>query len=57
MLIIFKLTKLSHSCAKRTIDIFQLSELTIKATAIDLRYFARGSFSRSLDHKKNFSLI
>ena len=57
MLIIFKLTKLSHSCAKRTIDIFQLSELTIKAAAIDLRYFARGSFSRSLDHKKNFSLI
>ena len=28
-----------------------------KVAAIDTRYFARSKFSRSLDHKKNFSLI
>ena len=30
---------------------------SIKGAATDIRYFARGKFSRSLIHKKNFSLI
>ena len=30
---------------------------SIKGAATDMRYFARGKFSRSLIHKKNFSLI
>ena len=31
--------------------------LKLKAAATDMRYFARSKFSRSLVHKKNFSLI
>ena len=30
---------------------------TVESAAIDMRYFARSKFSRSLVHKKNFSLI
>ena len=29
----------------------------LKVAATDMRYFARSNFSRSLVHKKNFSLI
>ena len=29
----------------------------VKAAATDMRYFARSKFSKSLVHKKNFSLI
>ena len=33
------------------------SKFIIKGTATDVRYFARSKFSRSLVHKKNFTLI
>ena len=38
---------------------FAFSDLTshLIGTATDMIYFARSKFSRSLDHKKNFSLI
>ena len=32
-------------------------ELEFKATATDMRYFAKNKFSRSVVHKKNFGLI
>ena len=41
------------------IDILVISHVAsiFKAAATDMRYFARSKFSRSLVHKKNFSLI
>ena len=33
-----------------------VAEVTFKGAVADLRYFARSKFSRSLVHKKNFSL-
>ena len=32
-------------------------ELEFKATATDMRYFAKSKFSRSLVHKKNIGLL
>ena len=36
---------------------FMTQELEFEATATDMRYFAKSTFSRSLVHKKNFSLL
>ena len=38
-------------------DIQDYFEYILKAAATDMRYFVRSKFSRSLVHKKNFSLI
>ena len=48
---------LKHLNAKKAKQEDDIPIKSIKGAATDMRYFARGKFSRSLIHKKNFSLI
>ena len=48
---------LKHLNAKKAKQEDDIPIKLVKGTATDMRYFARGKFSRSLVHKKNFSLI
>ena len=48
-------TKISISPLVFSPDPFRISLL--KGAATDMRYFVRSKFSRSLVHKKNFSLL